>query len=124
MTGAAPRTAPQSAPLGGQAPSSLAQAASVGWVKRIVAVVNATLQGNLNASLAVTLAESATSTTIIDSRISAASTLLLQPLTAHAATVWFTSPYVLVSSQQNGQVTFAHESVADSDLNFNLLIIG
>jgi hypothetical protein len=124
MTGAPPLTAPQGAPLGGTSPTSLVDAASKGWVKAIATIVNSLRQGKLNASLAVTLAQSATSTTITDARIGASSTLTLQPLTAHAATLYFTSPYVLVSSQQSGQVKLAHASVANTDLNFNLLIIG
>jgi|SRR5580658_4639903 hypothetical protein len=124
MTGAAPLTAPTSAPAGGQAPTSLAQAASIGWVKKIVGVVNSILQGKINAVLAVTLNESATSTTITDPRISAKSYFALQELTADAAALKYASPWILVSSQQAGQVTFAHASVAHADLTFNLLIIG
>jgi hypothetical protein len=113
-----------SAPLGGKVPASLADAADRSWVRRIVQAVNQLLQGKLNASLAVTLSNGATSTTVKDARLSATSTLLLQPLTAHAGALLYASPYVLITSQQVGQVVFAHASTANTDQNFNLLIIG
>ena len=114
----------QAVPLGGTVPASLADAADAGWVARIARAVSGLLQGKLNASIAVTLANGATATTIKDPRISASSVLLLQPLTAHAAALAFAAPYVLTSAQQSGQVTFNHASTAFTDQTFNLLIIG
>jgi len=121
---APPPTGFATVPLGGQVPEKLGDAASKSWVRQIAAKVNSLLQGKANASLAITLAESAASTAVVDARIAATSMLLLQPLTAHAAALLYASPYVLITSQQSGQVVFAHSSVANSDLNFNLLIIG
>jgi hypothetical protein len=121
---ATPSSGYPTVPLGGSAPKTLADAADKGWVQRIARAVAGLLQGKLNASLAVTLANGATSTTIKDARISATSALLLQPLTAHACALLFAAPYVLISAQQSGQVVFAHANTAFTDQTFNLLIIG
>ena len=91
------------------------------WVRRVVDVVNRTLSGKLNATLPITLAANATTTTIIDPRITAYSALLLTPLTAHAAAI---AGSVYVSSQQNGQATFTHTNTAQIDQLFRAVIIG
>jgi len=114
----------QAVPSGGRTPPSLAEAADKSWVERIARSVIGLLQGKLNASLAVTLASGAADTTVRDARISATSTLLLQPLTAHAAALLYASPYVLIGAQQIGQVVFNHANTANPDQTFNLLIIG
>jgi hypothetical protein len=121
---ATPPTGYPTVPLGGRAPDSLHGAADKSWVARIARAVAALLQGKFNAALAITLASGAASTTIQDARISATSTLLLQPLTAHAAALAYASPYVLITAQQSGQVAFAHANTANTDQTFNLLIIG
>jgi hypothetical protein len=114
----------QAVPAGGAVPASLADAADRGWVARLARAMTGMLQGKLNATAVVTLAGGAGSTTIKDARISASSTLLLQPLTAHAAALAYTAPYVLAASQQSGQVVFNHANTAFGDQTFNLLIIG
>lgn len=112
------------APTGGKAVTRLDDAASVAWVRRVVDIVNNLLMGKQNVVLPITLVAGVASTTIIDGRITASSSLLLQPLTAHAAAALYGAPYVLVSAQQSGSVTFAHVNDANADKNFNLLILG
>jgi hypothetical protein len=121
---ATPPTGFSAVPLGGEAPLALKDAAGTKWVKRLAETINRLLQGKLNASLAVTLASGATSTTVKDARIGAFSTLVLVPLTAHAAALLYAAPYVLTGAQQSGQVTFSHANTANTDQTFNLLIIG
>jgi hypothetical protein len=114
----------QAIPSGGKAPATLADAADKSWVERIARSVIGLLQGKLNASLAVTLASGTTSTAVHDARISATSTLLLQPTTAHAAALLYASPFVLIGTQQVGQAVFNHANTTNTDQTFNLLIIG
>lgn len=109
------------APAGGAVPSRLADAASVGWVRRIVDVVNSLLQGKMNAVTAITLTAGSGGTAIADPRISASSGLYLSPLTANAAAELPTLYFV---SQTSGQAVVAHTSNAQTDRVYQLLIIG
>jgi hypothetical protein len=121
---ASPPSGYPTVPLGGKTPAVLSEAADKSWVQRIASAVAGLLQGKFNAALAITLANGAASTTIKDARISATSSLVLQPLTAHAAALLYAAPYVLIGSQQSGQVVFNHANTAFTDQTFNLLIIG
>ena len=89
-------------------------------MRRIVDVVNRTLNGKLNATLSVTLTANATSTLIKDARIGATSALMFTPLTANAAAEQAT---LYVSAQQSGQATVEHANNAQADRQFRVLII-
>jgi hypothetical protein len=91
------------------------------WLRRVVDVVNGSRSGKLNATLRITLANGAASTTIKDPRLTWYLALVLTPATANAAAI---SASVYVSSQRNGQATFAHPNTANTDQNFTLAIIG
>ena len=78
-------------------------------------------KGKLNAVTTVTLAVSATTTTLTDARIGSTTFIGFSPLTAHAAAA-VASLYV--SSQKNGQATLTHASSANSDQTFSVLLIG
>lgn len=108
----------------GKPPNKLTEAVGADWIRSVVRVVNGILMGKMNASLPVTLAASAGTTTVKDARITAYSTLILQPLTTHAAAALYASPYVLLTNQQTGSVVLNHVNDANTDKNFNLLIIG
>lgn len=83
--------------------------------------LNNMLQGKLNATGTVTLAVSATTTTLIDSRIGASSFIELCPLSANAATAL---PAVWFSNFAKGSCTINHASSAHADQTFTTLIIG
>lgn len=110
------------APLSQPPPSSLAQAASEAWVRRIVDVLNNVLKGKMNVTLDVTLATGADTTTVTDARISASSALLLMPLTANAAAE-HAAGTAYVSSQKAGQAVLAHANNAQADRTFRILIL-
>lgn len=93
------------------------------WALRLVDVVNRSLQGKLNATVDVTLAAGAASTTITDARISIVSYLQFTPLTADAAAEQ-ASGNMYVSAQQSGQATITHTNNAQTDRSFRVLIIG
>mgnify|MGYP007132436762 CR=1 FL=1 len=80
-------------------------------------------QGRSNATGTVTLAPSATSTVIPDTRIAADSVILLQPTTANAAAALATT-YVQNANRTNGQVTVTHVSNSQTDRTFKYLISG
>lgn len=111
-------------PNSGPAPASLGDAASVTWLRQVVAIARTMLQGKLNAVLGITLVNGATSTVIQDPRITVTSALFLQPLTAHAWALNVGATPILPTLQNTGIVTFTHASTANTDQNFNLLIIG
>lgn len=69
----------------------------------------------------VTLASSATTTTLADPAISPTSKLFLTPTTANAASA-LASTYV--SSKSNGQATLGHASNGQLDRTFDYLVIG
>jgi hypothetical protein len=109
------------APLGPAVAVSRDDTASVLWIRRIIDVVNRTLQGKLNATLPVTLSAGMTTTTITDARISAFSYIDFMPLTASAAAML--AGGMFVSSQQSGEATVTHLNSASTDLDFRALII-
>jgi hypothetical protein len=107
------------APIGDGPPRALADAASRGWVTRVVDVVNNTQRGKLNCTGEVTLAPGLTTTTLIDPRIGPFSCIVLSPLTADAAAVaWW------ISSRSTGAATIAHPSSVAIDQSFSYAIIG
>lgn len=111
-------------PTNGTQPKGLTESADTKWVRRIADAVNLLLRGKMNAVLSVTLAANAATTTVLDARITVKSALVLEPLTAHAASALYESPYILPSSQNNGSVLLNHVNDANTDKTFNLLIIG
>jgi len=108
-------------PVAPQAPRTVSFSTIGDWIRRVVDVVNGARAGKLNATVRITLAAGATSTTVIDPRITWYSALLLTPVTADAAAI---AGSTYVNSQQNGQCTFSHPSSASGLLNFTLAIIG
>jgi hypothetical protein len=119
----ATKTGYRPAPLSETPPDSLMSAASAFWVRRIVDTVNRSLQGKLNNTLNVTLTENASSTVIVDPRISAFSALVFTPLTANAA-VEQAAGGLYVSAQKSGEATVEHANNAQYDRRFRLAIFG
>ena len=108
----------------GKPPESLKDAAEASWLRAVAEAVNRVIGGKVNVTLDITLTTNADTTIIIDARIAAYSSLHLQPLTANAAAALVTAPYVLVQTQQSGQVIFAHANDANTDKNFRMTILG
>lgn len=85
------------------------------------AAINAVLRGRISATLIITLAASATTSTFSDTRISPTSFIGLMPQTAHAATALAAGIYIVTGP---GQATINHASTADDDKTFTALVIG
>jgi hypothetical protein len=90
------------------------------WGLRMQSTLNAVV-GKTNNVADLTLAAGATSTTMVDARLSAFSSLSFTPTTAHAATALGT---IFVTNQKNGQATINHASTADTDKTFKVAIHG
>lgn len=90
--------------------------------RQIAQAVNNQLTGKLNAVTQVTLTPSATSTTLVDSRIGANTFIGFTPRSADAVTALISGLYV--SSKQKGQATLTHASSANVDQTFDVLLIG
>lgn len=114
----------QTAPVSGDPVKDPKDAAHKVWARRLAEIINEIRRGKVNASLPVTLTASSATTTVKDARISGYSTIILQPLTAHAFAAYVTSPYITITNQQTGQLTLNHVNDANADKNFNMLIIG
>jgi hypothetical protein len=93
-------------------------------VRAIAESVVRMLGGKTNNVLTVNLPNGVASTTVKDPRIGAYTSFHWQPLTANAAALLWAAPYVVVSSQKDGEATFAHGNTANADQNFNLVMIG
>jgi hypothetical protein len=91
------------------------------WIVRAATAINGLLRGKANTSFTVTLAPSAVSTTIYDSRIGLTSFIGLQPQTAHAQTALLAGIYVVPGA---AQATINHASNAASDQTFAGCILG
>lgn len=93
--------------------------------RSLAQVVNRALTGKINAIGEVTLAANAASTVLIDARLTRGSLLLLDPVTANAATGLFAgTTYILDADRRNGEHTITHANNAQTDRTFKYLIIG
>ena len=81
-------------------------------------VVNGILDGKVNSTGSVTLANSATTTTLSDDRIGGNSVILFMPTTSDASTV-----SIHVTGRQKGQATLNHAS-ATTTRSFDYVIFG
>ena len=97
--------------------------AVVTWLAKLREVVNNIMRGKINATLDVTLAANAASTTVRDPRIGGGCGIYPMPLSANAAaeigggTLWWSPP-------GNQTVTLNHANNPQTDRSFRLLIIG
>lgn len=83
--------------------------------------INELLKGRANNVGEVTLTESVTTTTTIDTRIKSQMKVFLSPRTANAAAA-LTNVYV--SSVDDGSFELTHSSVASTDRTFDYIIHG
>ena len=99
--------------------SNYRRLSSVGDNPRNVAnVVNNILDGKVNSTGSITLANSATTTTLSDDRIGGDSVILFMPTTSEASTVT-----IHVTGRQKGQATLNHAS-ATTTRSFDYVIFG
>jgi hypothetical protein len=92
------------------------------YLKRAHDVIRGIQAGKLNATTTVTLAPSATTTTLTDARIGAASVIILVPLTANASTA--EKAGIHISARSEGSATLTHPSSANTGQDFAVVIIG
>ena len=97
--------------------------AILGFLTQLRDVVNNLLRGKLNATIDVTLAANAASTTVRDPRIGGGSGIYLGPLSASAAAE-IGACTVYVSALAAETATIAHANTAQTDRSFRLLVIG
>ena len=83
--------------------------------------LNNTISGKLNSTGTITLTASSTTTTLTDARIGVNSVILFMPVTANGATA---KANLYVSARADGSATLTHASSANSDQNFEYVIIG
>jgi hypothetical protein len=90
-------------------------------VKQLARVLTGAMAGQLNCGFQVTLAPSATTTTIVDPRISLQTAVHLVPQTADAATAQAAGIWVVPAA---GSAVIHHASAAAADQTFMCNIIG
>jgi hypothetical protein len=91
------------------------------FFREVYNVVNGIMRGKLNITGTVTLAPSATTTTITDMRIGGGTVVLLQPTTANAAAALATT---YPSTSGAGSVVINHASNVQTDRTFKIVLIG
>lgn len=101
----------------------------VTWVRNIAHTLNQVIKGKLNASVSVTLAANATSTTLTDSRIGGFSAIELVPQTFNAVAELasgnlYISNLLSGSAGAGGSCTINHSNNAQTDRTFLAVIIG
>ena len=121
-TGPASRGYPP-APYREAPPRRLEAAATSAHVQQVVERVNQILQGRLNVTLVVTLTANSGTTTVIDARIGAFTSLMFCPMTADAAAE-MAGGTLYVSDQKSGQATITHANNAQIDRQFMTVILG
>jgi hypothetical protein len=90
---------------------------------RIVGVIGQLAEGRSNAVGTVTLAANAASTVVPAQNCGAGSTVLLMPLTAHAATE-VGNGTIYIAAVTNGAFTIAHANNAQTDRRFGWAALG
>jgi hypothetical protein len=84
-------------------------------------IVAGIMDGKINATGAVTLTASDTTTTLTDPRIGAGSVILFMAMTANAKTA---AANLYVSARTSGSATLTHASSANVDQTFGYVILG
>lgn len=93
---------------------------------KVIRIVNALKEGQINSCGSVTLTNNGTTTTLYDNHLNPNCRLFLYPTTAHAATVtgiWAdktTIPKTAVGI--TGSITINHSAIAQADLTFDYVI--
>lgn len=90
--------------------------------REIARVLNLVMQGKTNNSFQVTLTENTATTTIIDSRISIATSITFMPVTANAGAEMVTGLLYAVPSA--GQAIIHHDNNPETDRTFNVALHG
>jgi len=93
------------------------------WAATAARSLNASIKGKTNNRGELTLAASATSTVVVDSRVSSESQIYLTPLTANAALAVATT-FIAEASKGQGSFTVTHASTATTDRKFDYVVIG
>ncbi len=89
---------------------------AVDWANRVVTSLNVAM-AKVNNGREITLEALATTTTLIDARLSAFSVLTFMPKTANAA---IAAPSIWVDGQKKGEATIHHASAAATDQTFGI----
>jgi hypothetical protein len=108
-------------------PSTFANFADVAqWCRALYQAFTNLKRGKSENVTTLTMAAGATSTVFKDVRLSPQSVVVLDPMTASAASFLRTppGPYCLTANRANSQWTFTHVSNPASDLKFAVAIIG
>ena len=91
------------------------------WAARLADFLTLVMRGKLNCVTEVTLAAGATTTTLLDERITPSSYIGLMPTTANAVAV---IGGLYVSARRNGSATLTHANNANTDKTFTVAILG
>lgn len=89
---------------------------AVDWANRVVTSLNVAMS-KVNNGAEITLTALATSTTLIDARLSAFTVLTFMPKTATAAVAL---PSIWVDGQKKGECTIHHASAVATDQTFGI----
>ena len=89
--------------------------------REIAEVLNNTVGGKLNSTGDFTVTANAGTTTVTDPRASKESVILFSPTTSNAATE---VNHLYVSTKNNGSFVVGHRNNAQSDRDFDYVIIG
>ena len=89
--------------------------------RAVAEIVNGIMDGKTNNTGRITLAQSATTTTLTDARIGIDSVILFTPLSDHAASEM---AHLFISAQTTGSATITHRNTGHNDLNFQYIIVG
>ncbi|MGH6933296.1 MAG: hypothetical protein ACREEE_12790 [Dongiaceae bacterium] len=91
--------------------------------RAVAAVVNRLNQGKLNCTGSMILAANQATTTLSDPRLTGASVVLFMPKTANAAAE-IGAGTLFVTGQSKGAATLNHANNAQTDRQFDYIIIG
>jgi hypothetical protein len=89
--------------------------------RAVAEIVNNIMDGKTNNIGKVTLAQSATTTTLTDARIGIDSVILFTPLSDHSASEM---AHLYISAQTTGSATITHRNTGHTDLNFQYIVVG
>ena len=89
--------------------------------REVAEVVNNSMNGKTNNTGSVTLATSATETTLSDERLGFDSVVLLSPRTEHSATEL---THTWIKTKAKGSVIIGHRNHSHTDVIYDYIIVG
>lgn len=95
------------------------------WLRQIAGVASRNNQGKFNVFGSITLTSGATTTVVVDQRLTISSVIVFSPTNAHSSSEFVSGNfYADYSTLTNGSITVRHTNNGVTDRTFKYVILG